>query len=109
MNEHLERLLACDEEGRVRLDRERARAREALESLERRLDEERERRLRDLEAALESELAALRAEAERGVAERRSRREEFRAERNRTESAALPRAIEAFVRIVRDGSDRERS
>jgi hypothetical protein len=109
MNEHLERLLACDEEGRVRLDRERVRAREALESLERRLEEERRRRLHDLEVDLDDELAGIRAEAERDVAERRRRREEFRAGRNRIASEALPRAIEVFVRIVRDGPDRERS
>jgi predicted nucleic acid-binding Zn-ribbon protein len=109
MNEHLERLLACDEEGRARLERERVRAREALESLEHGLEEERRRRLRDLEVALESELAGIRAGAERAVAERRRRRDEFRAERSRIAAAALPRAIEAFVRIVRDGPDRERS
>ncbi len=109
MNEQLERLLACDEEGRARLDRERVRARDALQSLERRLEEERHRRRRDLEVELEDQLAGIRAEAERGVAERRRRREEFRAERNAIASAALPRAIDAFVRIVRDGPDRERS
>jgi len=103
MNEHLERLLACDEEGRARLDQERTRARESLDSLARRLQEDRERRRRDLEAQLDRELAAIAREAERTAAERRRRREEFRIEQDAIASAMLPRAVDAFVRIVRDG------
>ena len=103
MNEHLERLLACDEEGRARLDRERTKARESLDSLARVLREDRERRHRDLEAELELGLASIRREAEKTASERRRRREEFRVEQEAIASSMLPRAVEAFVRIVRDG------
>ena len=109
MNEHLERLLACDEEGRARLERERARAGESLDSLARRLQEERERRRRDLESELERELASIRREAELAAAERRRRRDEFRVEQNAIAAAMLPRAVDAFVRIVRDGPPEGRS
>jgi hypothetical protein len=103
MNAPLERLLACDEEGRARLEAERARATAALESLDRRLEEERNQKRCDLEAVLEREIVTIREEAERAVADRRRRRVEFGSERSGVASAMLPRAVEAFVRIVRDG------
>ena len=108
MNEHVERLLACDEEGRARLDRERTRARESLDATAHRLQEDRERRRRDLEAELDRELASIASEAERTVAERRRRREEFRIEQEAVAAAMLPRAVDAFVRIVRDGPPERR-
>lgn len=109
MNEDLERLLACDEEGRVRLEHERTRARESLDSLTRRLEEDRDRKRRDLEAQLDRELAAIRHESESAAAERRRHRREFGVEQDAIASAMLPRAVDAFVRIVLDGPPEGRS
>ena len=103
MNDNLERLLACDEEGRARLEMEWARARESIESLGRRLQEERDRRRRELEEELERELVSIGREAERAAAERRRRRDEFGAGQAALASTMLSKAVDAFVRIVRDG------
>lgn len=99
----LEPLFSADEDGRARIEAERARVRTRLESLARSLDEDHARKRREREHALEEEIAAIRAEADREVARRAGRRSAYREERRRQAEALLPRAAGAFAAILRDG------
>jgi len=107
VNADLERLFAADEEGRARLTAARAEAAGALDRARRNLEEERTARLSRLEAALEQELAGIRAEAEEAARARARRRAEFRQARRQASEALLPGAVEAFVRIVLEGPGKE--
>lgn len=99
----LESLFCADEDGRARIEAERARARTRLESLARSLDEDHASKRRARERALDEEIAAIRAEADREVARRAGRRSAYREERRRQAGALLPRAAGAFAAILRDG------
>ncbi len=108
MNEDLERLFAADEEGRARLAAARAQASQAVAAARQALQQARETERRNLQEALERELAGIRADGARTVEERGRRRAEFLAQRRIASQALLSRAVEAFVRVVRDGGRGER-
>ncbi len=99
----LEALLSADEEGRARIEATRRAAGERLETLRDALKRGRQEKARTLEQSLEGEIASVRAEAEREVERRRDRRASYREENLRRAESLLPRAVETFVAILRDG------
>jgi hypothetical protein len=100
VNPELEALVSAEEQARarVRVAREAARAR--LDSIVQALSEGRDRRARELEAALQAEIEAIRAETSRRVEERRRRRAERREQHRRSAGSLLPAAEDAFVRVL---------
>lgn len=106
MNSDLERLLAADEEGRARLEATRAGVRRAVDALQAELASDRAARRLALERELERELQAIRDDADAQVAERRRQRDEYDRKRRTEAEGLLPKAVERFVRIVRDGPEK---
>lgn len=103
MNPDLELLLSADEEARARVEAARRSAEARLASAREGADRRRQETARTREAALEHEVQAIGEDADRQVEARRRRRERYVSGLSEAAAKALPAAVEAWVRIVRDG------
>ena len=103
MNPDLEMLLSADEEARARVETARRSAEARLSGAR----EEAERRRQDKalarEAALDRQVQSIAEDTSRRVEERRLRRRQYVAGLAETAATRLPAAVDAWVRIVRDG------
>jgi vacuolar-type H+-ATPase subunit H len=103
MRPELETIVAADEEARSRLSSAEERARRdtlaVREEVERRIAE----RGQTAEAALETELAAIRGEGERAANELRAREESYRDAVAAAAASRLEEAARRFAQIVVDG------
>lgn len=103
MDPELDSILSADEESRARLEQAETAARLRLEAA--RADRERRRQERHAAAlgALEDEVARVLDQANQEVAERRRRRTLYLDTRRMAAEKAFSRAVDTYVRIVREG------
>lgn len=103
MHPELEAILSADEESRARLQQAQTAARLRLEAA----GAERERRRRERHDAalrtLEEEVKSIIEQADRAIAERRRRRLLYLETRRLAAEKSFARAVEAYIRIVRQG------
>jgi hypothetical protein len=96
------RILAEDETAHAMVERAAQAARERIERERKRIEEEREGRLRSLSAKVDEAVARILADAERDVAVRRARRERWLEERAKRADGLLESAAGTFIEIIRD-------
>jgi vacuolar-type H+-ATPase subunit H len=103
MNPQLESIVAADEDARARVESARAAAARNLAEAERERNDRREARARALRQAAEEEERQISVANDRAVTERQLARRRYFASTRPAAAAALPRAADMFVAIVRDG------
>ena len=102
MDPQLESIVAADEEARARVESARAAAATRVEETERERNRRREEKARALREAAEDEERQIGLANDRAVAERQLARRRYLDASRQAADAALPRAAEVFVQIVRD-------
>ena len=103
MRAELEAVVAADEEGRSRLSSADERAGRDVAAVREEVERQMTDRRRDAEAALESELAAIRAEGDAAVAALHAREAAYRKTVAEAASARLEPAARIYARIVLEG------
>jgi hypothetical protein len=101
MHADLEAIVSSDEAARARVDAAGTRAARQIETARAGIGAAREARRRGLEQEAAGEIAAILADADREAAAIRERRAVY--EGAGSEARPIDRAVERFVRIVRDG------
>jgi Spy/CpxP family protein refolding chaperone len=101
VNLDLDALVSADEQARARVREARETACAEVARVREKLVGEREQRIRELETALEADIARIRAEASERVDQRRRQRAERRERRRLAAEALLPAARDAFVGLLR--------
>ena len=104
MNPDLEMLLSADEEARARVEGARRSAQALVERACEDADRRKSERAREREAARDREVQSIAEDTSRRVEERRRRRRTYVARLSEASAERLPAAVDAWVRIVRDGS-----
>lgn len=103
MNPDLEMLLSADEEARARVETARRSAHELVDRAREEADRLKRKRARERDAALDREVLSIAEDTSRRVEERRRRRRQYVAGLSESSAERQPAAVDAWVRIVRDG------
>ena len=109
MNPDLEIVLSADEEAVARVDAARRSSEERLTNARDEADRRRQDKARARQAELDRELASIAEDTARRVQQRQLRRRKFVSGLSEAAARLLPSAVDAWVRIVRDGPPGEGS
>lgn len=103
MDPDLDAILSADEECRARLHQAEALARQRLEAAQAAREQRRQERHQAAVHSLEQEVERILAQADREIAERRRQRQLYLETRRMAAEKAFARAVDTYVRIVREG------
>jgi hypothetical protein len=104
MDPELDAILSADEESRARLQQAETAARLRLEAARVERDQRRRERYAAALHSLEDAVTSILEQADREIAERRHRRLLYMETRRLAAEKAFARAVETYVRIVREGA-----